>query len=268
MLTTSSSLIPIDEIKVFQEIATHRKVIYLPDISPNACPIPSRDPNYKSCICSPLNFGNYLLGFLVLSSSKTNFYSPTQIQRLEVFTNQASIAIRNAQLYSQAQEVAALEERQRLAREMHDVISQTLFSASIKAEALPHLMQNESPEEINSRLEELHRLTRGALAEMRTMFMELRPNTIINTEMSNLLYQLKEGLAGRTTSKINLITERGGLLAPEVQTAYFRIAQEAINNILKHSKADQITIVYKNKENEVSLSIEDNGCGFNTGKCR
>jgi Signal transduction histidine kinase len=108
----------------------------------------------------------------------------------------------------------------------------------------------------------LHKLTRGALAEMRTMLMELRPNSIVNTDLSNLLRQMVEGLAGRTTAEILLQTEGVGLLPPEVQTAFFRITQEAINNILKHSKADRVTITYKNQKTMAYLCIEDNGCGF------
>lgn len=262
VLLTSSVMLPVEAISIFKTIIETREPVYLPEIQPDSFPIPSRNTNSRSCICTPVIFGDYLLGFLVLNSSKKDFYTPIQIQRLQAFANQAGVAIRNAQLYSQAQEAAALEERQRLARDMHDVISQTLFSATIKAEALPYLMDSESPEKIKDSLLELHKLTRGALAEMRTMLMELRPNTIVNTDLKNLLTQMVEGLAGRTTAKIELSTEGMGLLPPEVQTAFFRITQESINNILKHSKADHVRIIFSNKKEEVNLSIEDNGCGF------
>lgn len=262
VMPASAVIIPVEEIKVFQEIIETRQPVYLPEIQPDTCPIPSRNPNSRSCVCTPVVFGDFLLGFLVLNSSVTNYFTARQIERLQAFSNQAAVAIRNAQLFSQAQEAAALEERQRLAREMHDVISQTLFSATIKAEALPYLIETEPREKIKENLIELHKLTRGALAEMRTMLMELRPNSIVNTDLSNLLRQMVEGLAGRTTAEILLQTEGVGLLPPEVQTAFFRITQEAINNILKHSKADRVTITYKNQKTMAYLCIEDNGCGF------
>ena len=262
ILSSSSVIIPVKEIAIFQEISENRKSVYLADIQPDTFPIPRKNTKSRSCICTPVIFGSNLLGFLVLNSSKKDFYSPTHIQRAEAFANQAAVAIRNAQLYSQAQEAAALEERQRLARDMHDVISQTLFSATIKAEALPYLMETEPPEEIKKNLHELHRLTRGALAEMRTMLMELRPNTIVNTDLGNLLTQMVEGLAGRTTAKIQLSIEGVGLLPPEVQTAIFRVTQESINNILKHSKADSVQITFKNMRNSAYLCVQDNGCGF------
>lgn len=265
VLSSSSVIIPVKEVAIFQEISEKRQSVYLADIQPDTFPIPRRNTRSRSCICTPVIFGSNLLGFLVLNSSKKDFYLPTHIQRAEAFANQAAVAIRNAQLYSQAQEAAALEERQRLARDMHDVISQTLFSATIKAEALPYLMETEPPEEIKKNLQELHRLTRGALAEMRTMLMELRPNTIVNTDLGNLLTQMVEGLAGRTTAKIQLSVEGVGLLPPEVQTAIFRITQESINNILKHSKADSVQITFKNMRNSAMLCVQDNGCGFHPG---
>lgn len=266
VLSTPSVILPIDDIEIFKEIVHTGKHVYLPDIKPNSFPIPSRNTNSRSCLCLPVMFGDILLGFLVLNSSRKNYYTSTHMQRLQAFVNQAAVAIRNAQLYTQAKEAAALEERQRLARDMHDVISQTLFSATIKAEALPYLLESESPEILKENLQELHRLTRGALAEMRTMLMELRPNTIVNTDFGNLLTQMVEGLAGRTTAKIELSANGVGLMPPEVQTAFFRIAQESINNILKHSKANHISIQYVNRKEDVTLSIKDNGCGFDPSK--
>lgn len=262
ILASSSVIIPLEEIGIFKQISETRMPVYLPKMPQNSCPIPSRNPNCQSLICTPICFGEYLLGYLVLNSLQKNFYTQMQIQRLQIFANQAAIAVRNAQLYSQAKEAAALEERQRLARDMHDVISQTLFSATIKSEALPYLMDSEPPEVVKEDLNELHRLTRGALAEMRTMLMELRPNTIVNTDLGNLLNQMVEGLAGRTTARVDLSTEGVGLLPPDVQTAIFRITQETINNILKHSKADHVQIRFVNKKDGIYLCIEDNGCGF------
>ena len=257
---------PIDEIEVFKEISTSRKPIYLPLIELDKAPVPTRNPIYQSCICAPIFFSSYLLGFLVIYSKHPEFYTPIQIEHLMAFTNQAATAIRNAQLYAQSQEAAALEERQRLAREMHDVISQTLFSAAIKAEALPLLLDIETPEVMKQHLIELHKLTRGALAEMRTMLMELRPNAIINTDLSNLLQQLVEGLAGRTTTEISLISEGFGLLPPEVQTVFFRITQEAVNNIIKHARARHMNIEFSNSKDMVTLQIKDDGCGFTVHK--
>jgi PAS domain S-box-containing protein len=262
----SSVAFRIDEIPVFTKINTSRKPIYISDFKAEKPNIPNRNPNLRSCICSPISFGKYLLGFLVIYSFNSNFYDQQQIEHLQAFTNQAAAAIRNAQLYSTSTEVAALEERQRLAREMHDVISQTLFSASIKAETLPFLLEIDDKEAINNHIIELQKLTRGALAEMRTMLMELRPSTIINTDLSSLLQHMVDGLGGRITAKINFNSKGSGLLPPDVQTAIFRISQEALNNIVKHSKAQLVEITYIKEKRKVILEISDNGCGFQSSR--
>jgi PAS domain S-box-containing protein len=250
------------DIPVFKNISINRKPVYFSDILTNKTKIPSRNPKFQSCICLPISFSKYLLGYLVIYSLNKDNYDKTQIDHLQAFANQAATAIRNAQLYSKSIEVAALEERQRLAREMHDVISQTLFSASIKAETIPYLLDSQDTETIKQHINELYKLTRGALAEMRTMLMELRPNSIVNTDLTNLFQQLIEGLSGRTTASIQFSNKGSGLLPPEVQTAFFRIAQESFNNIVKHSKAQNVEIIYLKEKDNVKLSITDNGCGF------
>ncbi len=240
---------------------THKPVL-LKEIEPESNWYTADGQMINSCIGTPITFGEKLLGFLVLMSSKQNYFNQAHIARLQAFVNQAGVAIRNAQLYTEAQEVASLEERQRLAREMHDVISQTLFSLSIKAEALSYLYENEEPAAVKENLTELNRLARGALAEMRTLLMELRPSTIINTDMGNLLKQMTDGLASRTTTEITLKSEGHGLLPPDVQTAFFRIIQEAINNLVKHSRACKVEFDFSNNKDLVRLRMYDDGCGF------
>ncbi len=253
---------PVDDIPLFKEISLHRKPVYLADIQPDQTPIPTRNPDQRSCVCIPISFASRLLGFLVIYSLKKDHYTPLQIEHLQAFANQAATAIRNAQLYARAQEAAALDERQRLAREMHDVISQTLFSASIKAEALMLMLDTEKQDVVRDNLVELHRLTRGALAEMRTLLLALRPNAIINTDLSNLLQHMVDGLAGRTTAEIQYSSKGRGLLPPEVQTIFFRIAQETINNVLKHARAHHVAVNFINECGRAILRITDDGCGF------
>src|SRR5207244_10397906 len=103
--------------------------------------------------------------------------------------------------FEQAQQAAALEERQRLARDLHDAVSQTLFSASLIAEVLPGLLDRH-PTEARKRLEELRTLTRGALAEMRTLLLELRPTALTDTPLGDLLKQLAEATTGHAKLKV------------------------------------------------------------------
>lgn len=166
----------------------------------------------------------------------------------------------------QAMEQAAAEERNRLARDLHDAVSQTLFSAGIIAEVLPRLWEKD-PEEGRKRLEEVRQLTRGALAEMRSLLFELRPSALAEAELSQLLQQLAESASGRGQFPVK--TEIKGYCGEppaDVKTVIYRIAQEALNNIIKHSGATKAELQLDCSPDRVSLVISDNGCGFNTEK--
>ncbi len=147
----------------------------------------------------------------------------------------------NARLYEQAQALAALEERQRLARDLHDAVSQTLFSASLIAEVLPRLWER-NPAEGQRSLAELHQLTRGALAEMRTLLLELRPAALLEVGLADLLRQLAEAVTGRSRVPIDLSLDKPYPLPPDVQVNLYRIAQEALSNVAKHSGASRATV--------------------------
>lgn len=182
----------------------------------------------KSYTAAPIAFERETIGFISLSSSTPNFYNDKHADRLQAFADQASIAIRNARLYKQAQELATLEERQRLARDIHDAVSQTIFSASILSETLPRLWVSD-PDRVKEGLIELQRLTRGALAEMRTLLVELVPEALTNSDLGDLINQLADGTAGRSHLEITLEKQGKTTLPPDVQTTFFRVAQEQLH---------------------------------------
>jgi PAS domain S-box-containing protein len=155
---------------------------------------------------------------------------------------------------------AVTAERTRLARDLHDAVTQTLFSASLIAEVLPDLWDM-NPAEGQKRLEELRQLTRGALAEMRTLLVELRPNALVDVPLPVLLKQLCDSFIGRARLPVQLNVDGQRTLSPEVQLAFYRITQEALNNIVKHAKATQVIVTLR-LDDHVRLSIVDNGVGF------
>jgi signal transduction histidine kinase len=164
-------------------------------------------------------------------------------------------------LYEQAQALAVIEERQRLARDLHDAVSQTLFSANIIAEALPRIWERD-PDRAQRRLPQLHNLTRGALAEMRTLLLELRPTALVDVDLSELLQQAVDAFSGRTRTVASLVVTGRRPLPEDVQVALYRIAQEALNNVAKHARATEATIHLKRGPEGVELHIRDNGQGF------
>jgi signal transduction histidine kinase len=135
-----------------------------------------------------------------------------------------------------------------------------LFSASLIAEVMPDLW-NMNQAEGRKRLEELRQLTRGALAEMRTLLVELRPNALIDVPLPVLLKQLGESFIGRARLPVQLNVEGKRVLPPDVQMTFYRITQEALNNIVKHAKATEVIVTLR-LDGVVRLSIADNGVGF------
>jgi PAS domain S-box-containing protein len=166
----------------------------------------------------------------------------------------------NELLQQKAAQEAVATERTRLARDLHDAVTQTLFSATLIADVLPDIWQM-NEKEGRRRLDELRQLTRGALAEMRTLLVELRPNALVEVPLPTLLRQLSEALTGRDRIDIQFSSEGERKLPPDVQVALYRIAQEALNNVVKHSKATQAVVVLRLGD-QVRLGITDNGTGF------
>jgi signal transduction histidine kinase/streptogramin lyase len=173
--------------------------------------------------------------------------------------NQANILLRE-----KAAEDAVIAERTRLARELHDAVTQTLFSATLIADVLPELWGKNRPEG-NRRLEELRQLTRGALAEMRTLLVELRPNALVEVPLPTLLKQFTEALAGRARIDIPIRCIGDRKLPADVQVAFYRITQEALNNAVKHSNATKVMVTLI-LQDIVRLDIIDNGSGFDMAK--
>jgi nitrate/nitrite-specific signal transduction histidine kinase len=225
----------------------------------------------KSEVAVPLKTAAGVIGVLDVQSDQEDGLDESDLAVLESVAHQAAIAIENARLYEQAQQAAALEERSRLARELHDAVTQTLFSASLIGEVLPTLWESD-PREGKQLLGELRQLTRGALAEMRTLLLELRPTALAESHLQELLRQLGEAVTGRSGLPVTVQVEGEPNLPPEVHVALYRIAQEALNNVVKHANATEVSVVLQcgrptgdgeaGYDETAKLEVKDNGCGF------
>ena len=163
----------------------------------------------------------------------------------------------------QARELTIIEERQRLARELHDAVSQSLFSANLIAEALSRLW-GRNPEKAVEQLSLLHQLTRGAEAEMRSLLLELRPENILRAKLGELLTQLTNALQARKAIAASVVVNGDDtqFLPEDVHLTIYRIAQESLNNVAKHGKAKQVRARLVRTPDQVELTIVDNGQGF------
>jgi len=227
----------------------------------------------KAWMWVPLAVKGRVIGGLGIAHAEQDTFTIHQANLALTMANQAAITMVNAQLYEQAQTLATLQERQRLAQNLHDAVNQSLFSAGLIAEVLPRLWERDSAKGRQS-LEDLRRLTRGALAEMRGLLAELRPEVLIDSELGDLLHQLGNAFTGRTDIPVAVTVvgegafqEQGALqeqkeLPADVQVAFYRLCQEAFNNIAKHAGASQVAIRLQYDAGVIDLHIRDDGQGF------
>ncbi len=215
----------------------------------------------EQVIAIPLMAKGRLVGSLNLSTNHSQAYPPEQIALLKTIGQQIGVAVENAYLYEQAEQTAIAAERGRLARELHDAVTQTLFSANLIADVIPRIWKRD-PEEGMKNLEELRQLTRGALAEMRAMLLEMRPETLERVDIKSLLSQLADAFVGRVRVPVSLDIQGDCVLTHEVKLVFYRIAQEAMNNVAKHAGSRQVDLHLICQPGQLSMLIKDDGLGF------
>lgn len=161
------------------------------------------------------------------------------------------------------EQTAAQAERDRLARDLHDSVTQGIYSASLIAETLPVIWE-EDQEQGKRGLKQLERLTQGALAEMRTLLLEMQPEALVNQELPYLVRLLADTMMARGNISIST-TIMGNFEVPtDVKIALYRIAQEALNNVVKHSRARSGKIYLEDDREQIILRISDDGIGFDS----
>jgi PAS domain S-box-containing protein len=216
----------------------------------------------QSLVCLPMTVHSRTIGGISIRYSRPQHWDEQRRAFMVALAQQCAQAMERAMLHHQAQLAAALEERQRLARDLHDAVSQTLFSATIMAETIPTSWQR-SPERGKEQLDQLITLNRAAMSEMRTLLLELRPEAMLKTDLALLLRQLVEAAKGRKNIRAEIEVENmPDGLPSTVHVALYRIAQESINNILKHSQASQFSVQLYAQAEQASLQIDDDGQGF------
>jgi signal transduction histidine kinase len=213
-------------------------------------------------LLAPLRVRGTTFGVLVVATDEAGrTFSRGEISLAETIAADVAAAIENARLYEQAQELAVSRERQRLARDLHDSVTQTLYSVTLTAEALPRVWAKH-PDQAQAALKNLHRLARGALGEMRTLLFELQPVMLLEKGQEELLRQLAHATMGRTQTRVQVSVQGERALPDEVRIALYRIAQEALNNITKHAEAGQVIVELELEPEQVVLDIKDDGRGF------
>ncbi len=213
-----------------------------------------RDSGCKLLVLVPLHDQENILGLLGLEYLEAEkLFSADEIALLEKICFDITQIREKVNQSEKYQLLVAAEERNRLARDLHDSVTQVLFSANLMTEVLPQIWRRD-PEAGLQSLDNLRLLTRGALAEMRTLLLELRPSALIKTPLGDLLAQLTEAIASRKMLPFQLSIQQVPTLPENVHLSFYRIAQESLNNIIKHAEASQVS---------VSLSANPMSSNFN-----
>jgi PAS domain S-box-containing protein len=231
--------------------------------------------DFRSWMGIPLVLKGRTIGLLSLYIDVPSFYSEEQAHLALAFASHAAMAMENAKLYRQAQEAAALEERARLARELHDSVTQALFSMTMHAEAAKVLLEREgdrgdarSGEQLLRNLHQLSDLTEAALAEMRALIFELRPGALQEEGLAAALRKHTAALSAREGLPIEVqAPERRVPLEPATEEHLYRFAQEALHNVLKHAGASRAVVRLEADEGgRLVLEIDDDGIGFDPAR--
>jgi PAS domain S-box-containing protein len=217
--------------------------------------------DYHSVLAVPLVVKDSVYGGLVLYFPDMRKFSADDIEIAIVFSDQIALAIENASLLVEVEETSALTERNRLAQDLHDSVSQVLFSASLIAEVLPQIWEIDQSEGLK-RLHELRQLTRGAMAEMRILLHELRPDALEEAPLPELLRHLVEATIGRASIPIELVIDGQVDLPTQARIGLYRITQQALDNIFRHARASHAAVSLNVKPGYIELQIKDDGCGF------
>jgi signal transduction histidine kinase len=223
---------------------------------------PRAHPTLTDFLGVPIQDGEEVLGIIFLANKQVpDGFTERDEELLTLFAAHASIALTNARLYERNRELTVMEERNRLARELHDAVAQKLFSLRLTAQAAAELATRDTDRTVTE-LAQVERLAADALAELRTVIFELRPADLAEDGLAASLRKHIEVLDRAYAARL---TFHGGVdvaLSEDCELMLFRIAQEAIYNALRHAHAGDIAVRLCRSDAVVTLTITDDGTGF------
>jgi PAS domain S-box-containing protein len=219
----------------------------------------------RSWMGLPLIAKERVIGMLNVVHAEPNYFTERHAALATAVAGQAAVALENARLYEQGKDLAALEERQRLARELHDSVSQALFGITLGARTA-RTMLDRDPARAAEPLEYAMSLAEAALAEMRALIFELRPESLANEGLIVALEKLAAAARARHHVEVHTALTDEPNITLEAKEALYRIAQEALQNVVRHARATEVSLSVAPSENtendELVMDIRDNGIGF------
>jgi two-component system, NarL family, sensor kinase len=213
----------------------------------------------------PIHTGDRVLGVMNVTSEDWRELRPDELQLLHIISDQIGLAIQRAQLSAEhthaATRLATIEERNRLAREIHDTLAQGLAAITLQLETADALFQSR-PERAQETIQKALQLARSNLEEARHSVMDLRAAPLQKHSLTEALAALAVAEPVPVVDYTCLPTQHFPVLSARIETGLYRIAQEAVTNARKHAKAHKISMTLIAEEQRISLSVQDDGCGF------
>jgi signal transduction histidine kinase len=219
----------------------------------------------RAVLWLPILTRGAIVGALGVVHPQPGYYTERHGQLAMAFAQQVGSALENARLYEQAQGRAVLEERQRLARELHDSVSQVLYSIALNTASAAALRASD-PKRAAALEHDVHELAGVGLAEMRALIFELRPESLEREGLVSALHKQADAAQARhgIAVRVSAVDEPEVPLA--AKEALYRIAQEALQNVAKHADAHSVELALEQIGSEVILRIEDDGRGFDPAR--
>lgn len=220
-------------------------------------------PGLRSMLSVPLKVDQQVIGVLNILDKQADI-TQEDIRIISLFADQASIIIEHVRLQHQAEQVAVLEERQHLARELHDSVTQALYSVTLYADAARMAFSAKQWKALDRNLQEVRKMAREAMYDMRLLVFELRPFLLEKEGLASALRARLAAVEGRAGLKTEVFVEGERRLPIEIEEGLYRIAQEGLNNVVKHAKATEVRIHIQYREDTIRLEMVDDGVGFDT----
>lgn len=233
-------------------------------------PVPIRvsDGFLSACVSVPVRAKGRVMGVLSILVESIGRFSAEDVALLAAISDHVGGAVERTRLRRRAEEAAVIEERQRLARDLHDSVTQSLYSLVLFAEAGNDALRAGNADKTGSHLARLRDTAQQALKEMRLLIFELRPLALQTEGLVGALRHRLEAVERRAGIDARLEVENLTPLPEAMEAGLYGIAQEALNNVLKHARATQMTVRLNVENGRVEMEIHDNGQGFDSDRER
>lgn len=263
----------------YQQVIIDKKVQIIDDISGDtplhrafnesggASQLSSFD-HARSWIGIPLIVRDQVTGLLSLTYGEPKYYTQRHARLAMTIANQVAVAIENARLYEKSQNLAVIEERHRIARELHDSVTQLLYGICLYCTATSRAIRSGNNSQVDQNLAEIKADALQALQEMRLLIMELNPPMLQKEGLVAALQASLEAIETRTGLETEMNTEGVQRLPRAVEAQLYRIAMEALNNLVRYAQAKKIIVNLRTGDGWIWLEIRDNGVGFDVAKAR